>query len=307
MWSTISPRPTTTSQSSRHDENNRFLSTVAELDVPVIFGDATLPQTLASARVDRARAVAVMTRGEVVNIEIGIVLAKMLGRRLRPRGVRPDVPLVLRVYDRALSRAVANRFGFVNVRSTIELAAPSFISAAIGLDVLGAFSVGQSAFVVGAMQIVAGSELDGIRMPELPTKTRFIAITRPDSPVKLHPRRDVRLRADDTVYVVGPYRELLETLRKGRFPQEEAHAGGQPRREHPNVNGAKETRADEAPWALAPAPPAGPIHRLWPEPRSRLWFRKSRGECGQGFGAHSVATRPPGRPMSVRTAGAVGG
>ena len=222
------------------DENNRFLSTVAELDVPVIFGDATLRQTLESARVDRARAVAVMTRSEVVNIETGIVLARMLGRRLSPQVTRPDVPLVLRVYDRALSRAVAKRFGFINVRSTIELAAPSFISAAIGLDVLGTFSVGQASFVVGAMQVVAGTELDGIRILELSTKIRVIAITQPDSPVKLHPRRDARLRADDTVYVVGPYRELLETLRKGQFPQGSG-TGDQSPREDPDVNEGRET------------------------------------------------------------------
>lgn len=63
------------------DENNRFLSTAAELDVPVIFGDATLRQTLESARVDRARAVAVLTQDDMVNIEIGIVLREMLGPR----------------------------------------------------------------------------------------------------------------------------------------------------------------------------------------------------------------------------------
>ncbi len=34
------------------DENNRFLSSAAELDVPVIFGDATMRQTLEAARVD---------------------------------------------------------------------------------------------------------------------------------------------------------------------------------------------------------------------------------------------------------------
>ena len=66
------------------DENNRFLSTAAELDVPVIFGDATLRQTLASARVDHARAVAVLTQDDMVNIETGIVLREMLGPRVMP-------------------------------------------------------------------------------------------------------------------------------------------------------------------------------------------------------------------------------
>jgi Trk K+ transport system NAD-binding subunit len=202
------------------DENNRYLSTAAKFDVPVIFGDGTLRQTLESACVDHARAVAVLTRDDMVNIEIGIVLREMLGPRVMPEVNRPDVPLVLRVYDRVLGGAVAKRFGFENVRSTVELAAPWFIGAAMGLQVLGTFSVGQRSFMVGGMHVAAGSELDGLRMFELSTQTRVIAITREDAPVSLRPRRDARLRAGDTVYIVGPYRELLATLRKGQPPQE---------------------------------------------------------------------------------------
>jgi Trk K+ transport system NAD-binding subunit len=202
------------------DGNNRFLSSADELDVPVIFGDATLRQTLESARVDHARAVAVLTQDDMVNIETGIVLREMLGPRVMPEVIRPDVPLVLRVYDRALGAAVAERFGFENVRSTVELAAPWFIGAAMGLQVLGTFSVGQRYFMVGGMHVAADSELDGLLMLKLSTQTRVIAITRQDAPVKLHPRRDARLRAGDTVYVVGPHRELLATLRKGQPPQQ---------------------------------------------------------------------------------------
>ncbi|WP_055402399.1 MULTISPECIES: NAD-binding protein [unclassified Mycobacterium] len=204
------------------DENNRYLSTAADLDVPVIFGDATLRQTLESARVDHARAVAVLTQDDMVNIETGIVLREMLGPRVMPEVVRPDVPLVLRVYDRVLGAAVAQRFGFENVRSTVELAAPWFIGAAMGLQVLGTFSVGQRSFMVGGMHVAAGSELDGLKMFELSTQTRVIAITRQDAPVELHPRRDAWLRGGDTVYLVGPYRELLATLRKGQPPQQPA-------------------------------------------------------------------------------------
>jgi Trk K+ transport system NAD-binding subunit len=202
------------------DANNRFLSSADELDVPVIFGDATLRQTLESARVDQARAVAVLTQDDMVNIETGIVLREMLGPRVMPEVNRPDVPLVLRVYDRTLGAAVAQRFEFENVRSTVELAAPWFIGAAMGLQVLGTFSVGQRSFMVGGMHVAAGSELDGLRMFEMSTQTRVIAITRQDAPVALHPRRDARLRAGDTAYLVGPYRELLATLGKGQPPQQ---------------------------------------------------------------------------------------
>ncbi|MEB3981145.1 NAD-binding protein [Mycobacterium sp. 663a-19] len=204
------------------DENNRFLSSAAERDVPVIFGDATLRQTLEAAGVTRARAVAVLTQDDMVNIETGIVLREMLGPRVMPDVIRTDVPLVLRVYDRALGAAVGQRFGFENVRSTVELSAPWFIGAAMGLQVLGTFSVGQRSFMVGGMHVAPGSELDGLKMFELSTQTRVVAITREDAPVALHPRRDAWLRGGDTVYLVGPYRELLATLRKGQPPQEPA-------------------------------------------------------------------------------------
>lgn len=193
------------------NENNPFLQTVAELDVPVIFGDSTMRQTLESARVDHARGVAVVTRDDMENIETGIVLLEILGSDTK-------VPIVMRVQGRALGTAINRRFGFENVRSIVDLAAPWFIGAAMGLQVLGTFWVGQRSFMVGAMLVAAGSELDGLLMLELSTQTRVIAIIRPEGPIRLRPRRDARLKAGDTVYLIGPYRELIATLRKGQPP-----------------------------------------------------------------------------------------
>ena len=170
------------------NEDNRFLSAARALDVPVIFGDATLVQTLEAARVDRARAVAVLTRDDMINIETGIVLAEMLGPRVMPKiNRRAEVSVVLRVYDRALGLAVAQRFGFENVRSSVALAAPWFIGAAMGVEVLGTFSIGQSSFMVGAMLVAEGSELDGLQMGDLSSRTRVIAICRQDAPIDLQP------------------------------------------------------------------------------------------------------------------------
>src|SRR6201999_953740 len=193
------------------DENNRYLPTVAELDVPVIFGDPTMRQTLESARVDRARGGTVVNQDDMQNIETGIVLLEILGSDTK-------TPIVMRVQGRALGTAINKRFGFENVRSIVDLAAPWFIGAAMGLQVLGTFWVGQRSFMVGAMVVAAGSELDGRRMMDLTTQTRVIAITRPEGPVSLRPRRDARLKAGHTVYLIGPYRELIATLRKGQPP-----------------------------------------------------------------------------------------
>jgi Trk K+ transport system NAD-binding subunit len=200
-------------------ESNRYLATAAALDVPVIFGDATLRQTLEAARVDDAVAVAVLTPDDMINIETGIMLRELLGVRWMRSAEHPGVPVVLRVYDRALGAAVAHRFRFENVRSTVELGAPWFIGTAMGLEVIGTFSVGQRSFMVAGVQVQTDSELDGIAMVDMSTQTRVIAISRPGVPTTLHPRRDTQLTAGDTAYLVGPYRELLETLSKGQRAQ----------------------------------------------------------------------------------------
>ncbi|MBI5338046.1 Trk K+ transport system NAD-binding subunit [Mycobacterium sp. BK558] len=192
------------------NDENRYLSAAADLGIPVIFGDATLPSTLEAARIDDAVAVAVLTDDDMVNIETAIV------SRERSKDRPVDVPVVLRVFDRALGAAVAHRFRFENVLSTVELAAPWFIGAALGLTVFGTFSVGQASFMVGGVRVGARSELDGIRMAELSTQTRVIAIVGRDGARELHPRRDSQLQAGDIAYLVGPYRELLDTLRKGQ-------------------------------------------------------------------------------------------
>ena len=197
------------------DEDSRYLSAAAELGIPVIFGDATLRPTLAAAQVSQARAVAVLTENDMVNIETGIILQEMLGAAPGAECSAGLPPIVLRIYDRELGAAVGHRLGFEHVRSTVDLATPWFIGAAMGLEVLGTFSVGQHSFMIGGVQVQEGSEMDGMPMLGVSTQTRIIAVDRRDGQVEFHPHRDARLSAGDTAYLVGPYRELLETLRRG--------------------------------------------------------------------------------------------
>lgn len=201
------------------NEANPYLPTATELKIAVILGDATQRTTLEAARVEYARAIAVLTDHDMVNIETGIVLREIIGTDQTPHGQR--IPIVMRIFDRDLGDAVGHRLGFQYVRSTVDLATPWFIGAAMGLEVLGTFSVGQRSFMVGGVKVQPGSELDGIRMFELSTQTRVIALERDGQDEVLHPHRDEHLYAGDTAYLVGPYHELLETLRKGQLARSE--------------------------------------------------------------------------------------
>ena len=111
------------------DEDNRFLARA--LHVPVVFGDATVPASLDTVNLRSARAVAVLTSSDLANIETGLAVDELLGER------REQVPIVLRVFDRDLAHTIEASFGLRWVRSTAALAAPWFVGAALGLDILG--------------------------------------------------------------------------------------------------------------------------------------------------------------------------
>jgi Trk K+ transport system NAD-binding subunit len=193
------------------DEHNRFLSEAAALDLPVVFGDATSVATLESARLRDAAAIAILTSDDMVNIETGIAVRDMLD----DRWTAGSIPVVMRVFDRSLSRTIAARFGFDDIVSIEEITAPWFVAAALGLEVTGAFSVAGHPFTLGRLAIAAGGALDGVDMLGLSANTRVIALHRYATGELEHPpRRGTRFSAGDTAYIIGPNDELIGVLRR---------------------------------------------------------------------------------------------
>jgi Trk K+ transport system NAD-binding subunit len=191
------------------DEANRYLTQVRALGVPVITGDATLGATLETANLAGAGAVAVLTSDDLTNLETGLAVQDRLAERWE------QVPVVLRLFDRGLARTVERSFGFGHVRSTAALAAPWFVGAALGLDVLGTFYVGHTPVLAGRLTVADGGGLDGVTMLGLGATIRVVAIARRGCDQLEHlPRRATRLHGGDVAYLVGPDRELLDLLRR---------------------------------------------------------------------------------------------
>jgi Trk K+ transport system NAD-binding subunit len=194
------------------DEHNRHLGQLRALGVPVLIADATLPEVLASARLATASAVAVLTSDDLANLETGLAVRDQLGARWH------DTPVVLRIFDPQLAHSVKDTFGFRNVRSTAELAAPWFVGAALGLDVLSTFYAGDRPLLLARLTVTPGGGLHGLRMDELTARTRVLALRRAaDRSILEHPpRRSTRFQPDDEAYLIGPYDELLTVLRRDR-------------------------------------------------------------------------------------------
>jgi Trk K+ transport system NAD-binding subunit len=195
------------------DESNRYLAQVRAAGVPVVIADATLPQTLDAVNLAEASAVAVLTSDDLVNLETGLAVRDQLHK---------DTPIVLRLFDRNLALTVGRSFGIGLVRSTAALAAPWFVGAALGLDVLGTFYVGDTPMLVGRLDVAPGGGLENLAMQELSGRTRVVAISRAaeDGRLEHPPRRGTRFGAGDRAFVVGPHEELLQVLRRDTLSPE---------------------------------------------------------------------------------------
>lgn len=189
------------------DESNRYLAHVRDRKVPVVIADATQAETLSSVRLDRARAVAVMTSDDLANIETGLAVRDLLDTRWA------DVPVVLRLFDQRLAQTVESSFDFRYVRSPAALAAPWFVGAALGLEVLSTFYVGDLPLLVARLDVRAGSGLDGLAMRDLSAQIRVVSLEHAGGTTEHTPRRDSRFAAGDTAFMIGPYDEMLRLLR----------------------------------------------------------------------------------------------
>jgi Trk K+ transport system NAD-binding subunit len=191
------------------DPDNRYLGQARALGVPVVIADATQSQTHQMVNIADAKAVAVLTSADLTNIETGLSVRESLGERW------DDVPVVLRVFDRELAYMMERSFGFRHVRSTSALAAPWFVGAALGLDVLSTFYVDQQPFLIASLSVAPDGGLQGLSMQDLSSRTRVIALHRAADGVLEHPpRRGTVFAGSDTAYLVGPYEELLGVLQR---------------------------------------------------------------------------------------------
>lgn len=99
---------------------SRYVEAVRAKGVPVLVGDATLPKNLVDAGVTRARAVLSVMNDDLKNLEVGVSV----------RSLAPQVPLVLRIFDRDVAEGVRQRFGIHAALSTSAIAADTIVTLA---------------------------------------------------------------------------------------------------------------------------------------------------------------------------------
>jgi Trk K+ transport system NAD-binding subunit len=191
------------------DPSNRYMARARSLGVPVVVGDATTRTVLNQAGLAYATAVAAMTSSDLANVETALVARSMSAEHEERTA---PLRVVVRVFDTALAGQVERRFSIHAVRSTSALAAPWFVGAALGYDVLSTFYTERQPFLVARLVVAAGAALDGLLLSELTPQVRVVALVS-EGEIVPRPTRYTRLVAGEHLLLVGPPREVIASFR----------------------------------------------------------------------------------------------
>ncbi|MFJ5229518.1 NAD-binding protein [Kitasatospora sp. NPDC088391] len=131
------------------DPNARGIAAARALGIPVLIGEGPLEAQLKQARVKHARAVVAVTSDDAANLEAA----------LEARAVRPEVRIVVRLFDDDFAHHVYATLGNVASRSVSYLAAPAFAAALMGREVLGTLSVFRHVLLIAELTVEEGTAL----------------------------------------------------------------------------------------------------------------------------------------------------
>ncbi|MGW3952380.1 NAD-binding protein [Streptomyces sp. NPDC004752] len=194
------------------DADARGLATARRLRVPVVLGDVTQEGVLEAAKIHRAHALLAVTSADTTNLEAV----------LYARSVRPDLRVLLRLYDDDFATAVyrtlraAHPRALTRSRSVTHLAAPAFAGAMFGRQILGAIPVERRVLLFAAVEVDAHPQLEGRSVADAfrAGAWRVLALEGQQQPSPDHV-----LRAGDRVVLAATRRGLAELLGRHRAPQ----------------------------------------------------------------------------------------
>lgn len=187
------------------DPNNRFLNTARCWGVPVIIGDASLPETLKAANLDRGAALLAVTSNDTSNLEIA----------LNAKGLNQKVSTILRYEDPHFARMAQQVFEFQAVLSPVELAAPAFAAAALGGRILGNGMTSDSLWVALATFITPEHPFCGKRLKEAAMDADFVPLYIESKSRTIHGWNllDTCLSVGDVLYLTMPANRLEQLWR----------------------------------------------------------------------------------------------
>lgn len=175
-----------------------LINNVKVLGIPVIQDDATREQALDSAGVKHARAIILCTQNDSLNLKVA----------LKARHLKPDINVVIRIFDEDFAHALQEQFGYTAFSAT-GMAAPAFAAAASGVNMTRPITVEGQPMSLAYIKVEAASKLIDRSVNELEQKYNLsVVFIRRDSKSDFHPPADFAIAAHDLMAVLGGPQEI---------------------------------------------------------------------------------------------------
>ena len=179
------------------ESENPLLDQVREWGVPVVVADAKRPDVLQQVGIAKACAVVPVTSDDLTNLTIAT----------EARRLRPDLRVVLRIFDDRLASNLQAGFDIHFAFSMSGLAAPAFAAAATRVPVDYAFAFGEEdqrhLLTITKFTIVEGSRLAGYSIDQLEQEFGVVVVAHRHDVFDTHPRADTVLGVGDGIVVSG--------------------------------------------------------------------------------------------------------
>ncbi|MBE7550845.1 MAG: NAD-binding protein [Anaerolineales bacterium] len=191
-------------------EPSRLTGRLAELNVPLKYGDLRWKSTLLEAGIEQAAAIVVCTEDDMLNLQIA----------LAARALKPVLRVITRIFDDRLGEQLRQTFQIDAVFSTSALATPDFVSAALNRMNVRTVAIAGIEQVIVRLQ-VAFSVLYDLPLADLQAEEDLtILLHARGAQVNIPPVQTTRLRVGDEIVVLVAPHKLDELNRRNKTRHE---------------------------------------------------------------------------------------
>lgn len=192
--------------------DNEFTNKLRRKGHVVILGDLHSSEILEEANIATAKSLIVATDDDLVNVELSV----------NAKELRPDINIVLRMFDQRLANKLQGAFGIRAAFSATALAAPAFAAASHCDTVVDSIHLGEHLLVTAEMEVTKKSELARYTFLKLQKEVEMTVLSYQalGRKAEMHPRNLGGLHAGDkmTVICTLPNLEKLHEMNLPKIP-----------------------------------------------------------------------------------------
>jgi voltage-gated potassium channel len=138
------------------DPSKELVSSVKQMNLPVIQGDASRETILKEGGIENASAIVLCTQNDSLNLQIA----------LKARNLNPNIHVIVRIFDGEFAQALHDQFGFTAMSAT-GMAAPAFAAAAAGIDMTPPITIEGESLSLARINVASRSPLIGKSVGEI--------------------------------------------------------------------------------------------------------------------------------------------